>query len=146
MNRLFACLLPLLLVEICWASESPNIVFILADDLGWGDVGCYGQEKIATPHLDRLAADGMRFTNAYAEDLVWVFWDFLPTAVELAGAVPPDNLDGISIVPTLFDRPREQPQQMMVYATTRSRTVGSSMARSQGRIVFQDHFRARYEP
>ncbi len=44
----------------------PNIVFILADDLGWGDLGCYGSEHIATPHLDRMAADGLRFTDAYA--------------------------------------------------------------------------------
>ncbi len=44
----------------------PNIVFILADDLGYGDLGCYGQEKIATPHLDALAAQGMRFTQFYA--------------------------------------------------------------------------------
>jgi arylsulfatase A len=44
----------------------PNIVFMLADDLGWGELGCYGQEKIRTPHLDRLAAAGMRFTQHYA--------------------------------------------------------------------------------
>lgn len=44
----------------------PNIVFILADDLGWGELGSYGQTKIRTPHLDRLAAQGMRFTNAYS--------------------------------------------------------------------------------
>lgn len=44
----------------------PNVVFILADDLGYGDLGSYGQRHIATPHLDRLAADGMRFTQAYA--------------------------------------------------------------------------------
>jgi len=44
----------------------PNIVLILADDLGWGDLGCYGQKKIRTPHLDRLAADGVRFTSAYS--------------------------------------------------------------------------------
>jgi arylsulfatase len=43
----------------------PNIVFILADDLGYGELGCYGQEKIKTPHLDQLAADGMRFTQHY---------------------------------------------------------------------------------
>jgi arylsulfatase len=41
-------------------------VFILADDLGYGDLGCYGQEKIETPHLDRLRAEGMRFTSHYA--------------------------------------------------------------------------------
>lgn len=44
----------------------PNIVFILADDLGHADLGCYGQQKIRTPRLDRLAAEGMRFTQAYA--------------------------------------------------------------------------------
>lgn len=44
----------------------PNIVFILADDLGWGDLGCYGQRWIRTPHLDRMASEGMRFTDAYA--------------------------------------------------------------------------------
>jgi arylsulfatase A-like enzyme len=44
----------------------PNILFILADDLGYGDLGCYGQQQIRTPNLDRLAAGGMRFTQAYA--------------------------------------------------------------------------------
>src|SRR5215469_710560 len=45
----------------------PNIVFILADDLGYGDLGCYnGDSKIPTPHLDRLASQGMRFTDAHA--------------------------------------------------------------------------------
>ncbi len=44
----------------------PNIVFIMADDLGYGDLGCYGQRKIRTPNIDRLAAEGMKFTDAYA--------------------------------------------------------------------------------
>ncbi len=44
----------------------PNIIFILADDLGYGELGCYGQEKIQTPYIDRLAAEGMKFTQAYA--------------------------------------------------------------------------------
>lgn len=46
--------------------QPPNVVFILADDLGWGDLGCYGSENIATPHLDAMAEDGIRFTDAYA--------------------------------------------------------------------------------
>lgn len=48
----------------------PNIVLILADDLGYGDLGCYGQTKIKTPNLDRLAAEGIRFTQAYAGSTV----------------------------------------------------------------------------
>jgi len=51
-------------------TRRPNIVFILADDLGYGDLGCYGQAKIKTPHLDRLAAEGLRFTHAYAGSTV----------------------------------------------------------------------------
>jgi len=44
----------------------PNVLYILADDLGYGDLGCYGQEKTKTPNLDRLAREGMRFTQHYA--------------------------------------------------------------------------------
>ena len=52
---------------LCANSRSvPNIVLILADDLGWWDLGCYGSEFHQTPHLDRFAAQGMRFTDAYA--------------------------------------------------------------------------------
>jgi arylsulfatase A-like enzyme len=47
-------------------ASQPNIIFILADDLGYGDLGCYGSTAIATPHLDRLAAQGTRFMQAYS--------------------------------------------------------------------------------
>lgn len=46
-------------------TKKPNIVFILADDLGYGELGCYGQLKIETPHIDKLATEGMRFTQHY---------------------------------------------------------------------------------
>ncbi|MCP5116689.1 MAG: sulfatase-like hydrolase/transferase, partial [bacterium] len=46
--------------------QNPNIVFILADDLGWHQLGAYGSRFYETPHLDRLAREGMKFTNAYA--------------------------------------------------------------------------------
>ena len=48
------------------ASERPNIVFVLADDLGYADLGCYGQKQIQTPHVDALAREGMKFMDAYA--------------------------------------------------------------------------------
>lgn len=48
------------------AYERLNVVFILADDLGYGELGCYGQEKIRTPHLDELAREGVRLTQHYA--------------------------------------------------------------------------------
>jgi arylsulfatase A len=59
------CLLPLFERTAC-SADKPNIVFILADDLGYGELGCYGQEKIKTPNIDRLATDGMRFTQHYS--------------------------------------------------------------------------------
>lgn len=62
-----AGLLGLAGAAVVHASErQPNVIFILADDLGYGDLGCYGQAKIRTPHLDRLAAGGMRLTQHYA--------------------------------------------------------------------------------
>lgn len=56
------CLLSL--SALC-AAEKPNIIVIMADDLGYGDVGCYGAKTIPTPNLDRLAAEGLRFTSGY---------------------------------------------------------------------------------
>jgi len=51
-------------------TPKPNIIFIMADDLGYGDLGCYGQQTIQTPHLDRMAVEGMRFTQFYAGSTV----------------------------------------------------------------------------
>lgn len=50
--------------------DKPNIILIFVDDMGWGDVGCYGNTFIDTPHIDRLARDGMRFTDFYAAGAV----------------------------------------------------------------------------
>ena len=73
MTRLFAAF-----AACCWWLTSavsaeparPNIVFILADDLGYGDIGCFGQTKIKTPHLDKMAAEGMRLTQHYSGNAV----------------------------------------------------------------------------
>ena len=50
--------------------KKPNIVIIMADDLGWGDLACYGQALIQTPQIDQLAAGGMRFTQCYSGSTV----------------------------------------------------------------------------
>ena len=52
------------------ANQKPNIIYILLDDAGYGDLSCYGQEKFRTPHIDRLAREGMKFTNHYAGSTV----------------------------------------------------------------------------
>src|SRR3546814_20387162 len=63
-------------LSACSSSKSeqkplkPNIIFIMADDLGYGDLGCYGQQIIRTPNLDHMAAEGMRFTQFYAGSTV----------------------------------------------------------------------------
>lgn len=74
MKRLWLCITALLVAgqvaPLAAPPPRPNIVFILADDLGYGDLGCYGQQRIRTPALDRLAAGGMRFTQFYAGSTV----------------------------------------------------------------------------
>ena len=54
----------------------PNIVIIVADDLGYGDLGCYGATKIKTPNVDRFAAEGLRFTQGYAPSSTCTPWRF----------------------------------------------------------------------
>src|SRR6476619_5165748 len=72
LNRIFTgqCLLALLLgfVRLGNAAESPrlNVILILADDLGWKDLSCYGSKFYESPNIDRLAKDGMKFTQAYS--------------------------------------------------------------------------------
>ena len=51
-------------------ADHPNIVFIMIDDLGWSDVGCYGNDFVETPHIDQLAQQGLRFTDFYAAGAV----------------------------------------------------------------------------
>lgn len=83
--------------------SSPNIIFIMADDMGYGDLGCYGATKIQTPNMDKLANQGMRFTDAHSASAVctpsryavltgrycwrthlkeWVLWGFEPPLIE----------------------------------------------------------------
>jgi arylsulfatase len=71
LRSLFVAALIVGVLEPLWAAErSPNIVFIMADDLGSAELGCYGQKKIKTPSLDKLASEGIRFTQFYAGNAV----------------------------------------------------------------------------
>jgi arylsulfatase A len=70
----------------------PNIVFILADDLGYGDLGCYGQKKIKTPNIDRMAEQGMRFTNFYCCSVCAPSRCTLMTGKHLGHATVRDNM------------------------------------------------------
>jgi arylsulfatase A len=65
-KAIFLSMCGLLLTRALLAADKPNIIFVLADDLGQGDLGCYGQQKIKTPNLDRMAAEGTRYTQAYS--------------------------------------------------------------------------------
>jgi arylsulfatase A-like enzyme len=66
----FTCLVLITSATNFSAQTKPNIIFIQADDLGYGDLSCYGQRKFKTPNIDRLAAEGMRFTQYYAGSTV----------------------------------------------------------------------------
>ncbi len=65
-----AAILLILTVATVTATEKPNIVFILADDLGYGDLGCFGQKELTTPNIDKMAAEGMKLTRHYAGSTV----------------------------------------------------------------------------
>lgn len=65
-STIFAAGLSLAALPPLNAQQKPNVVFIVADDLGYGDLSCYGQEKFQTPNIDRLALNGTRFTRSYS--------------------------------------------------------------------------------
>jgi len=64
------CVAHFFLIDFASADERPNIVYIMLDDAGYGDLSCYGQQQFATPNVDRLAAEGMKFTQHYAGSTV----------------------------------------------------------------------------
>lgn len=64
-----AALLAMTIASTALANEKPNVIFILADDLGYGDLGCYGQKQILTPRLDQMAAE----EHAIHAILCWVY-------------------------------------------------------------------------
>ena len=67
---LFLSLLPVAIQALVALGSKPNIIFILADDLGYGDLGCFGQTKVRTPVLDKMAAEGIKLTSFYSGSTV----------------------------------------------------------------------------
>ncbi len=88
------------------AAEQPNILFVLIDDLGWSDLACQGNKLVETPHLDRLATQGVRFTDAYAISPVCS-----PTRAGLITGLHPARLHLTNHVP---DRPRYRPKTALL--------------------------------
>ncbi|MEE2947784.1 MAG: sulfatase [Verrucomicrobiota bacterium] len=95
-------------------AKRPNIIFILADDLGWAELGCYGNRFNETPHLDRLAKCGVRFTNAYASAPVCspyraaLLTGQYPVRVGILDYLRPNSENGLSTDQvTLSERLRE---------------------------------------
>ncbi|TDE53249.1 sulfatase family protein [Flavobacterium sp. GT3P67] len=66
MNKIGTMLIVCLLTTVLFAQQKPNVIIILTDDLGYGDLSCYGATKINTPNIDKLAKQGIRFTNAHS--------------------------------------------------------------------------------
>jgi arylsulfatase A len=105
-NRLLAplvCALAVLTPAAVHAAEKPNVVFILMDDLGYSDAGCYGSKFYKTPHVDQLAADGLRFTDNYAACPVCS-----PTRAALMTGKYPARLNLTDWLPGRPDRPDQK--------------------------------------
>ena len=96
-------LLNLLATSLFAAERPPNVVLIYADDLGYGDVGCYGAKGWKTPHLDKLAADGVRFTDFYVAQAVCsasrtaLLTGCYPNRLGILGALGPQSKNGIHV-------------------------------------------------
>jgi len=115
MHRTLVFLFSLLPLVVLAAPESakpparPNLVFILADDLGWSDLGCYGSTFYETPHLDQLAAKGMRFTDAYAACSVCS-----PTRASILTGKYPAHLHLTDWLPGRPDRPDQKLKRLVI--------------------------------
>ncbi len=103
MPRSLLAISALFLSTALFAAEKPNVVFILADDLGWADLGCYGSKYHRTPNLDRLAKEGVRFTQAYAAAPVCS-----PTRAAILTGQHPARLGITDWLPGRPDRPDQK--------------------------------------
>ena len=94
------------------AAEPPNIVLIFVDDMGYGDLGCYGNKKIKTPNIDRLAAEGQRWTSFYSSGAVCV-----PSRTGLMSGRHPSLFSGRSALPASRDKLMAAMLKKQGYAT-----------------------------
>ena len=109
------------------ANDKPNIVFILADDLGWADLPCYGNTFNEAPHIDKLAESGMRFTNAYAACPVCS-----PTRASIQSGQYPARVGVIDFI-TGHWRPYEEvivPKNPAQYLPTEIETLAESLKKA----------------
>ncbi|MCA9038819.1 MAG: sulfatase-like hydrolase/transferase [Planctomycetaceae bacterium] len=107
----------LILLPICSAADvsRPNILWIVADDLGYGDLGCYGATDMRTPALDQLAGEGMRFTNFYANCPVCS-----PTRASLMTGCYPDRVGVPGVI-------RTYPQENWGYLDPGAKLIGNHL-------------------
>ena len=95
-------------------TKRPNIVFILIDDMGWRDLGCYGSEFYETPNIDRLAAEGMQFSDAYAACPVCsptrasIMTGKYPARLGITNYIPGDDCGKLAAVPYTKHLPLEE--------------------------------------
>ncbi len=107
----------------------PNFVFILADDLGRNDLGCYGSSFYETPHLDQLAAKGMRFTDAYAACSVCS-----PTRASILTGKYPARLHLTDWLPGRADRPDQKLKRPVIVDHLSLEEVTLAEALREGRL------------
>ncbi|WP_414000248.1 sulfatase family protein [Flavobacterium sp. W1B] len=94
MNRIKAIIIGFLISSSVFSQQKPNVVFIYVDDLGYGDLSCYGATKISTPNIDKLAKQGVRFTNAHSTSATCT-----PSRYALMSGIYPWRKAGTSILP-----------------------------------------------
>lgn len=93
MRGIFLCLV-LCTVAAVADARPPNVIVIMADDLGWGDLSCHGATAVQTPHIDRLAREGRRFTSGYCSASTCITTRFTTgsaASVSSRGARGPDS-------------------------------------------------------
>jgi len=108
------------------AQRRPNILFILADDMGWADLSCYGRPDYQTPNLDKLATQGMRFTNAYSAAPVCT-----PTRVGFITGRYPARLR-VGLEEPIHERKELSPDELKTYGIPNDHPTVASLIKSAG--------------